>query len=41
VRRSGDWDNAATLPAIVQASGYTSVLLWTALIVAGRLIAFS
>jgi hypothetical protein len=41
VRRIGDWDNAASLPAIVQASGYTSVLLWTALIVAGKLIAFT
>jgi hypothetical protein len=41
VRRVGDWDNSARLPAIVQASGYTSVLLWTALIVAGRLIAFT
>ena len=41
VRRIGDWDDAVTLPPIVQASGYASVLLWTALIVAGRLIAFT
>jgi hypothetical protein len=41
VRRVSDWDNAASLPVIVQASGYTSVLLWTAVIVAGRLIPFT
>jgi hypothetical protein len=40
-RRVGDWDNAAGLPVIVQASGYASLLLWIALIVAGRLIAFA
>jgi hypothetical protein len=39
-RRISDWDKAATVPAIVQASGYASLLLWIALIVAGRLVAF-
>jgi hypothetical protein len=41
VRRIGDWDTAEKLPAMVQASGYISLNLWIALIVAGRLIAFS
>jgi len=40
-RRITDWDSAENLPAIVQASGYTSVLLWITLIVAGRLIGFT
>ena len=39
-RRIREWDNVPTLPIAVQASGYASVLLWTALIVAGRLVAF-
>jgi len=40
-RRIREWDDATDLPAAVQASGYVSVLLWTLLIVAGRLIAFA
>jgi len=40
-RRIHEWDTAASLPVIVQASGHASILLWTLLIVAGRLVAFA
>jgi len=40
-RRIREWDTATKLPVAVQASGWASVLLWTLLIVAGRLIAFA
>ena len=39
-RRIREWDDAIDLPVAAQASGYASLLLWVALIVAGRLIAF-
>jgi hypothetical protein len=40
-RRISDWDNAEHVPVVVQASGYASLLLWIALIMAGRLVAFT
>jgi 3'-phosphoadenosine 5'-phosphosulfate (PAPS) 3'-phosphatase len=40
-RRAHEWDTAAALPVAVQASGHASILLWTLLIVAGRLVAFT
>ena len=39
-RRMADWDNAAAPPALVQASGYLSLLLWMAVVAGGRLVAF-
>ena len=39
-RRIAEWDTTAAPPVLVQASGYASLLLWIALIVAGRLTAF-
>ena len=40
-RRIQEWDTATDLPVTVQASGLASILLWTLLIVAGRLVAFA
>lgn len=40
-RRISEWDTAAEPPVFVRASGYASLLLWIALIAAGRLIAFT
>src|SRR5689334_12288662 len=39
-RRIAEWDTTEAPPVLVQASGYASLLLWIALIVAGRLTAF-
>jgi hypothetical protein len=39
-RRIGEWDTATPLPVTVQASGYVSLLVWVAVLVAGRLIDF-
>ena len=40
-RRIHEWDTAAQLPAIVQASGYVSLLAWVTVLVAGKLISFA
>lgn len=39
-RRMAEWDTSAGTPAPVQASAYLSLALWTAILVAGRLVAF-
>jgi len=40
-RRISEWDTADVPPVFARASGYASLLLWIALIIAGRLIAFT
>jgi len=39
-RRMRDWDVAATPPAAIQLSAYLSLVLWTVILVAGRLTPF-
>jgi len=38
-RTVGDWDNANTAPISARAFAVTSIALWSAIIVSGRLIA--
>jgi hypothetical protein len=41
VRGMRDWDTAATPPRAVQASAWASLVLWTIVLIAGRLVAFT
>ena len=40
-KTSATWDDAARPPAVVRVAGFTSIVLWAAVIVAGRMMSYT